>query len=168
MCEADGDLKPRKRCKLGADTVRWPNILVAESIKLVVTMYIVQDPLVDQVGVQVLSENSVELTGSREEVELDADEGWVVEDPTPKGEWYRRYISKTPLDTHRDPELGAHEGMWCVKVFHHKKKAPTTAMRAPGTLSITGYSRVRPPPPSAPAPKSGHQSGIGRVVCRLL
>ena len=47
MCEAEGDLQPRKRCKLGEDTVWWPNILVAESVKLGVTMHIVQDPLVD-------------------------------------------------------------------------------------------------------------------------
>ena len=152
LCQADGDLQPRKRCKLGADMVRWPNILVAESIKLGMTMYIVQDSLVDQVGVQVLSENTVELTGSREEVELDTDEGWVVDDPTPKGEWHRRYNSKVAFDTHRDPELGAHEGMWCVRVFHRQKKAPTTSQRAPGAYSISSFSRSRAPPPPPPPP----------------
>ena len=150
LCQADGDLKGRKRCKLGEDSVRWPNVLVAESIKLGMTMYIVQDPLVDQVGVEVLSENSVELTGSREEVELDADEGWVVADPTLKGEWYRRIHSKTALDTHRDPELGAHEGMWCVKVFHRQKKVATRAQRAPGTFNISSFRRSIPPPPPPP------------------
>ena len=40
-CEADGDLKPRKRCKLGVDSVLWPKNLVSESLKLGVTMYIV-------------------------------------------------------------------------------------------------------------------------------
>ena len=95
-------------------------------------MGIEQDPLVDHISVNIPTANSAEVSGLGEAVEREKEDGWVGHDPTPKGHFVRKYMSKIELDTHREAELGAHEGMWCIKVFHGEKKPAISAMHEPG------------------------------------